>query len=103
MFTFYENLAVAGAWLTHLIGASSSEALGVLPALILTVSQVVQAHVADHPRFLQCFLEHTLLSSWPLLLVMVGTRLSRDTFTDNRVPQKDGALVDLTPSRSTLR
>jgi hypothetical protein len=94
MFILYENLAGAVAWLSHVLAANSSETLGVLPAVILAVSQVLQAHAANHQRLLQRFLQHMLISSWPLLLVMVGAVLSRDTFTDtaNARPEKDCGL-----------
>ena len=82
MFILYENLAGAVAWLSHVLGADSSQALGVLPAVILAVSPVLQAHAANHQRFLQGFLQHMLASSWPLLLVMVGTVLSICTIHD---------------------
>jgi hypothetical protein len=102
MFILYENTAGAVAWLSHFLGANSSEALGVLPAVILAVSQVLQANAANRHCFLQGFLEHMLVSSWPLLLVVVGTVLSRETFTDNvnAPPKKDRGLVDLRTSRS---
>jgi hypothetical protein len=104
MFILYENLAGAVAWLNHVRGANSFEALGVLPAFMLAVSQVLPAHAANHQHFLQASLQHMLVSSWPLLLVMVGTVLSRDRVTDNvnAVRKNDRGLVDLTTGRSTL-
>jgi hypothetical protein len=105
MFILYENLAGAVAGLGHILGTNSFEALGVLPAFILTVSQVLPAHAANHQHLLQLSLQHILVSSWPLLLVMVGTVLSRDTVTDNvnTIQKKDHGLVDLTTGRSTLK
>jgi hypothetical protein len=61
MFVLYENLVVSIAWLRHVLGANSSEALGVLPAVILTISQVLQAHAANHQRFLQI----SFSTCWP--------------------------------------
>jgi hypothetical protein len=86
MFVLYENLAGAIAWLSHV----RYEALGVVPAVILAVSQVMQAHASDPQRFLQGFLRHMLVSFWPLLLVIIGTALSRDTIADNssNIPKK---------------
>src|SRR5438477_1633337 len=103
MFILYENLAGAVAWLSHVLGADSSEALGVLPTVILAASQVLQAYGADHPRCLEGCLLHMLASSWPLLLVIVGTVLSRDCSTDNvnALPKRDCGLVDVTAGRST--
>jgi hypothetical protein len=105
MFILYENLAGAVAGLGHILGTNSFEALGVLPAFILAVSQVLPAHAANHQHLLQVSLQHMLVSSWPLLLVMVGTVLSRDTVRDNvnTVQKKDHGLVDLTTGRSTLK
>jgi hypothetical protein len=105
MFILHGNLALSVAGLPHVLADNSSEALGVLPAVILTVSQVLQAHAANHQRFLQAFFQHMLAASLPLLLVTVGMALSRDIFTDNvnTDHKKDRALVDLTASRSTFR
>ena len=105
MFILYENLAGAVAWLSHLLGSNSFEALGVLPAFMLAVSQVLPAHAANTQYFLQASLQHLLVSSWPLLLVMAGTVLSRDNFMDDAkaVQKKDRGVVDLTTGRSTLK
>jgi hypothetical protein len=105
LFILYENLAGAVAWLSHLLGSNSFEALGVLPTLVLSVSQVLPAHAANHQHLLQASLRHMLVSSWPLLLVMAGTVLSRDNFTDDTkaVQKKDRGIVDLTTGRSTLK
>jgi hypothetical protein len=83
MFVLYENLAAAAAWLRHV----RSEALGVVPAAILEVSQEMQAYTTDSQRFLQALLRHMVLSSWPLLLIVAGTVLSRNKVTDNRSPE----------------
>jgi hypothetical protein len=81
MFIFYGNLTGELTRLTHLLGANGSAALGVLPAVILSVSQILQAYAAGHEQFLRGFVEHMFLTSWPLLLVTAGTALSRDVFT----------------------
>jgi hypothetical protein len=83
MFVLYENLAAAAAWLGHV----RSEALGIVPAAILEVSQAMQAHTTDSQRFLQAVLLHMLLSSWPLLLIVAGTLLSRDKVTCGPSPE----------------
>jgi hypothetical protein len=104
MFILYENLAGGVAWLSHAFGANNFEALGILPAFILAVSRVLPAHAANHQPVLQGFLQHLLVSSWPLLLVMAGTVLSRDSCDDvNLVQKKDRGVVDLTTGRSTLK
>ena len=99
----YENLHQAATQLIHLLGVIPGEALGVLPTIILAASRVLQAYGADYSRSLQGCLLHMLASSWPLLLVIVGTVLSRDCSTDDvhALPKKDCGLVDLTAGRST--
>jgi hypothetical protein len=81
MFILYGNLAGAVAQLRHVLDANGSEALGVLPAVILATSQGVHACAFDHQGVLQCLLR-MLISFWPPLLVIVGTMLLRDAFTD---------------------
>jgi len=89
IFVFYENLHQATTQLSHLL--VPREALGVLPTVILAASRVLQAYGADHPQSLPGCLLHMLASSWLLLLVIVGTALSRDSSTDNinALPEKD--------------
>jgi putative Mn2+ efflux pump MntP len=80
-FILYENLAGAVARLNHVLNNSSAP-LGVLPAAVLTVSQAAHAYGLNHQRFLQCLFHQMLVSSWPLLLIIFGAVLSRDTFAD---------------------
>lgn len=85
MFILYANLAAAVARSSHIL-AHSAQALGVVPALILAASQAVHACASNH----QCFFRQMLASSWPLLLVILGTVLSKDAFPDcsNHLPEK---------------
>jgi hypothetical protein len=83
IFILHEKLDGAATQLNHLLGTIPGQALGVLPTIILGASRFLQIGAADHQRFLQGFLQHMLVSFWPLLLVMVGMVLSRDAFTDN--------------------
>lgn len=80
-FVLYGNLAEAVAQVRHVLGANGSEALGVMPAVILATSQVVHIYALGHQEGLQC-LFRLLISFWPPLLVMAGTILLRDTFPD---------------------
>lgn len=80
---FYENLHQAATQFSHLLGVIPSEAPGGLPTAIMAAYRVLQTYCVDHPRPLQGCLLHMLASSWPLLLVIVGTVLSRDCSTDN--------------------
>jgi hypothetical protein len=98
IFIFHGNLDRAATLWSHLLSTIPGEAPGVLSTVILAAPRVLQAYAADHQRFLQDFLRHIFVSCWPLLLVLVGTVLLRDTFTDdvNALPRKDCRLVDLT-------
>jgi hypothetical protein len=98
IFIFHGNLDRAATEWTHLLSTTPGEAPGVLPAVILAAPRILQAYAADHQRFLQGFLRHIFVSCWPLLLVIVGTVLSRDIFTEdvNALPKKDCGPVDLT-------
>jgi hypothetical protein len=98
IFIFHGTLDRAATEWTHVLSTTPGEALGVLPKVILAAPRVLQAYGADHQRFLQSFLREVFVSCWPLLLVIAGTVLSRDAFTDdvNALPKKDCRLVDLT-------
>jgi hypothetical protein len=101
IFIVHGNLDRAATQWSHLFSTAPGEAPGVLATVILAAPRVLQAYAADHQRFLQGFLRHLFLSCWPLLLVIVGTVLSRDTFTEdvNALPKKDCGLADLTAGR----
>ncbi len=83
MFILYENGAGAIVRLSHILCANGSHALGILPAALLVFSQAVQTYAVDHQRFLEGLFQQTLLPSWPLVLVIFGTVLSKDTLTDD--------------------
>jgi len=87
MFILYLHLTAAVASLSHMLCAGGSAALALLVAVVPSVSQVLQAYDADHHRFLQ----HVLIFCWPVLLVVVGTVLARDSSGDNTttLPQKN--------------
>jgi len=83
MFILYANMAGAVARLSHILGANGSHALGILPAAFLVLSQAVQTYAGDHQRFLEGLFQQMLVSSWPLVLVIFGTVMSKDTRTDD--------------------
>jgi len=104
IFVFYQNLHRAAAQLSHLPGNIPAKALGVVPTILLATARVLQEYAADHQRFLHVFLQHTLVVCGPLLLVMVGRALSRDTLMDHvNVLRKDCGCVDLAADRSTSK
>jgi ABC-type proline/glycine betaine transport system permease subunit len=65
----------------------------------------LQAYTANHQQFLKDFLQHLLISSWPLLLVIVGTVLLWIAPPDSvsAPPRDDAELVELSVGRSTLK
>jgi hypothetical protein len=111
----YETVAGDVAQLRHVLDANGSDALGVLPAVVLATSQAVHACGFDHQGLMPCLLR-MLISFWPPLLVIVGTILLRNGFTDkvkaspapkqyfkknfSKIKTLD---VDFTASRSTHR
>jgi hypothetical protein len=98
IFIFHGNLDRAATQWRHLLGTTHGEALGVLPTVILAAPRILQAYGTDHQWFVRGFLREIFVSCWPLLLVMVGTVLSRDILIGdvNALPKKDCGLIDLT-------
>lgn len=82
-FVLHQHLAGAVVRLSHVLAANGSEALGMPPAVIQTIMQVLQAYATDHQRFVHILFQQMLVLSWPLLLVVAGTVLSRESFRDN--------------------
>ena len=77
----FGNLDRVAEQLQHMLGTPAWETLGVLPSAVLAASQAVQAYGLDHQGFLQTLL-WMLISFWPLVLVILGTALLRDFFTE---------------------
>ena len=98
IFMLYENLTIAAGWLSHAFGADS-DALGIVPALMWAISQWMPTHAAN-----QHFLHHILMSSWPLLLVILGTVLTRETVPEGTaLPSINWSAIDLATMRSTSK
>jgi hypothetical protein len=57
--------------LVNLFGAVAREALMLLPDLLPTAREVLQAHILSHPLLFSC-LPETLASFWPLFRVIAG-------------------------------
>jgi hypothetical protein len=79
MFILYQDTAETVNRFSQVLG--SCDVLGRVPAVILAISNVLQAYASDQ-CFLQNLFQHMLVWSWPLLLVMLGTVLSRDGLTE---------------------
>jgi len=77
IFILHQDLDRTAAQLSHLLGIPG-DAPGAFPTVILAVLRLVQAYATDHQRFLQGFLHQILASSWPVVLVVAGTVLSRN-------------------------
>ena len=101
IFILHEHVDRAMAQLSHIFGHAGIA----LPAVFLVALRVVQPYAADHQRFLQDFVMQIVTSSWPLVLVVVGTVLSRERSGDegNALPKQNSKSVDLIDRRSTLK
>jgi hypothetical protein len=75
------NLDRAAAPLRHILGTTAGGALGDLPFVALAASRDMPAYFFHHHSFLQGVLR-MLAPFWPLLLVIAGTIMLRDVFTD---------------------
>jgi hypothetical protein len=75
------NLEGVAAQLSPFLGTTGEEPGGGMSSVILAASQAVQAYAYNHQGFLQGLLQVSV-SLWPLLLVIIGTILSRDVFSD---------------------
>jgi hypothetical protein len=106
VFILFGNLTDAAAQLSYLLGitAEGEKTLGVLNTVGLAASHALQAYLFAHKEFLRG-LYRILISFWPLLLVIAGTALLPDGFTDEvqELPKKTTAYVDLTAPRSTRK
>jgi|SRR5579863_8691952 len=99
------NLEQIASHLHDLLGCIPWKLLGPLPSVIVSGWRVWQTYGANQQRLLHSVLQHVLVSSWPLLLVIVGVVLLPDTFTDdvNAPPKKHCGFVDLTGGGSTVK
>jgi hypothetical protein len=75
-------------FLGTILGTLVVKALWALPTAIFEVSRGLQAHITHQQRFLDgsfrhTVFQHTVVSSWPLALVIVGTVLSSDACPNN--------------------
>ena len=86
IFILHQDVDRAAAQLSYLLGIPG-DGQGAFPTVILAVLRLVQAYANDHQRFLQGFLHQVLTSSWPVVLVVAGTVLSR-----NPSPEEGDAL-----------
>ncbi|MCU1304072.1 MAG: hypothetical protein JWQ87_4356 [Candidatus Sulfotelmatobacter sp.] len=100
---FYEHLGVAATQVSHLLGVIPGQRAGML-SLILAATRVLRAYTADHRQFWQGLIQDVLVLSWPLVLVMAGTVLSRNTSDEVDVLAKRNCeSVDLAAGCSTSR
>jgi hypothetical protein len=83
VFVLAENTAADISRVSHLLGITAEEkhTLGALTTIGLGASHALQAYLLDHQEFLQALCE-MLASFCPLLLVIAGTVLLRERFTN---------------------
>ena len=81
-----ESLSAAIAWLNRVSSASAEMPKSL--SLLLAAGQIVEA-IAGHRQSAVYVFQHTLATSWPLLLVVSGTVLSWDTLgSESREPRE---------------
>jgi len=83
VFVQSENLTMAAAQVSHLLGISAdrAETLGFIVTVGLAASHALQAYFFDHQDFLRSLYQISL-SFWPVLAVIAGAVLLRNGFTD---------------------
>ncbi len=77
----FGNLDRAAVPLRHALGTTAGEGLGIVPSVVLATSQAAQAYGFHHQSLLQGVVR-MLVPLWPLLLVIAGTIILWDVFTD---------------------
>jgi hypothetical protein len=109
----YHNLHSAAAQLSRLLGATCCDAPGAFPTVLVAATRVMHAYASGHQRFVEMFIQHLLLSCWPLLLIIAGTVRFRDNGRDsgmeqhtpcrhqNDLPKKSLVRVDFSVRSST--
>jgi hypothetical protein len=102
LFILYHNVGGVVVCASHVLLHHSSS-LGTVPALILALAQILKCHSVSMPSSSNGLVEHAVLSSWPLLLVVVGTLLSGEEVVDSAAPvgEKISGTVEIRTSRST--
>lgn len=104
LYVLYRDMAAAAAYFHHVLVPGGS-ALGTLPALILAISPILRSDAASHQGVLPSLMQHICVTSLPLMLLIAGTVLWRDTGEQatSRIDKKDCARVDLTADRSMCK
>jgi hypothetical protein len=84
------NLDAVAGQIANAAGTSPEHSPGMLPALVLVTLRAVEAYAFDHAGFLSGLLQ-ILVSFWPLILIILGAGLLRDTFWGRSAAYKAGA------------
>ena len=102
MFILYQHLSQTASYLSHFLCTNQRDVPGPLPAVIMAAVCVVQAHATGHQGVLQILVKQLVISFWPVLLVMAGSLLSKDSFDDdsNSAQKK---ILDLSISQPGVR
>lgn len=87
VFLLYHNLHGTAAQLSRFLGATCGDAPGAFPMVILVAARVMHAYDSGHQRFVELFIQHLLLSCWPLVLMFVGTVWFRGSGRDSGMEQ----------------
>lgn len=85
----FSNLDAAATRIAYATGNTEGHVVETLPALGLTLLHGLQAYVFDHAGFLSGLREF-LVSFWPLILILAGALLLRDTLRGRFQAYKPG-------------
>lgn len=103
LFILYQNVGGVVAGASHVL-LHHNRSLGAVPALIMALSQILNCHGASSSVSSHTLVQHAVLSSWPLLLVVVGTVLSGKGVIDPAASYKKVlGCVDVRIGRSTCK
>jgi hypothetical protein len=85
------QIDIAASHLADRVRVSGSEAVGTVPAAIMTTLRAAQALAFDRANVLSAVRE-MLLSCWPVILVIVGAALLRNAFNGFARSHRNGAV-----------
>jgi hypothetical protein len=94
-FLLRESLDLAATRLDHVLDVSQGP--GLLTAVTMAATRGWQVYALDRLQFVHDCLLFLLASCWPMLLIVGGAYLSRDTFSGggDEPPAQDGGNLEL--------
>ena len=88
----FANLDAVAAQIDGAAGGSGDPTPGMLPTLMLVTFRALQAYAFDHAGFLSGLMQ-ILVSSWPLILIIIGAVLLQDAFWGRIAAFRPGSIT----------